>query len=103
MKHNRTLGLTESLETSRPHYVLKTEKKTRREERNRESNLAFREAPYEGTACSLVAAGIRLVCCVCPVLTFTLTAEEKLMRTHFLDLLTGNEKKIIENTASVLE
>lgn len=47
-------------------------------EGRKKANLAFREAPYEGAACSLVAAGISLVRCVCPILTFTLKAEDRL-------------------------
>lgn len=47
-------------------------------ERNKNANLAFREASHEGAAGSLVAAGISLVRSVRPIFTLTLTAEGKI-------------------------
>ena len=60
--------------------------KTVFKEREVKANLAFRETPHEGASCPLVAAGVSLVPRVGPLLTLTLTAEERQVRKHAGDL-----------------
>lgn len=57
-------------------YSFQKQKKPKRGEK-KPANLAFWEASHEGAACALVAAGIGFIRCVCPILRFGLSVEEK--------------------------